>query len=155
MTSQHGSTERQQCPHLNVCLTALVRRSMIFTRSSLEQVSSSVRSWFRSSDVTRPSSSSSRTMVSALTSECETQRSETSCSVPRRSKAETATSVRADRDCTANQNAIQRSRSPDVPESDLLVKVSAHDALLCAHNVIAAGASKHRLHTCAGETGSQ
>lgn len=52
--------------YLRVCLTALVRRSMIFSRSSLEQVSSSVRSWFRSNEVTLPSSSSSRTMLSAL-----------------------------------------------------------------------------------------
>lgn len=44
---------------------------------------------------------------------------------------------------------------PDVPESDLLIKMSAHDALLCAHNVITAGAGKHSLHTCTGETGNQ
>lgn len=76
MTSPQSSSENLSpygmCPHLNVCLMALVRRSMIFTRSSLEQVSSSVRSWFRSSDVTRPSSSSSRTMVSALMCEWNT-----------------------------------------------------------------------------------
>lgn len=60
-------------PHLSVCFTALVRRSTIFTRSSLEQVSSSVRSWFRSSDVTLPNSSSSRTMLSALMSHTRTR----------------------------------------------------------------------------------
>lgn len=39
---------------------------MIFTRSSLEQVRSSVRSWFRSKDVTLPRSSSSWTILSDL-----------------------------------------------------------------------------------------
>lgn len=42
-------------------------------------------------------------------------------------------------------------RSPDVPEANLLVKMSAHDALLGAHDVVAAGAGEHRLHTCTGE----
>lgn len=41
--------------------------------------------------------------------------------------------------------------APDVPESNLLIKVSAHDTLLRAHNVVTAGTSKHRLHTCTGE----
>lgn len=52
--------------HLNVCLTAPTRRSMIFSRSSREQVSSSVRSEFRSRAVILPSSSSSFTMLSVL-----------------------------------------------------------------------------------------
>lgn len=29
--------------------------------------------------------------------------------------------------------------------------MAAHDALLCAHDVITAGTSKHGLYTCAGE----
>lgn len=38
-------------------------------------------------------------------------------------------------------------RVPDVPEADFLVEVSAHDALLCADDVVTAGAGEHRLHT--------
>lgn len=81
----HGDTERSltlrdtskpgfwnsQCScgghtHLNVCLTAPTRRSMIFSRSSREQVKSSVRSEFKSRAVILPSSSSSFTMLSVL-----------------------------------------------------------------------------------------
>lgn len=54
-----------------------------------------------------------------------------------------------------HQNKIERSHSPDVPESDFLVKVPAHDALLRANNIIAARTCEHSLHTCAVETGSQ
>lgn len=40
----------------------------------------------------------------------------------------------------------QVSYTPDVPEPYLLVKMSAHDTLFCAHNVVAAGTSKHRFY---------
>lgn len=36
---------------------------------------------------------------------------------------------------------------PDVPEPDLLIEVSAHDALLRANDVVTAGAGENRLHT--------
>lgn len=52
--------------HLKVCLTALTRRSMIFSKSSREQVKSSVLSGFRSKAVILPSSSNSCTMLSDL-----------------------------------------------------------------------------------------
>lgn len=54
------------CSYLNVCLTALIRRSMIFSRSSREQLRSSVLSGFKSRAVIFPSSSISRTVLSDL-----------------------------------------------------------------------------------------
>lgn len=52
--------------YLNVCLTALTRRSIIFSRSSREQLRSSVLSGFKSRAVTFPNSSISRMIVSDL-----------------------------------------------------------------------------------------
>lgn len=37
---------------------------------------------------------------------------------------------------------------PDVPETNFLVEVPTHHALLCADDVIAAGACKHGLYAC-------
>lgn len=62
--------------YLKVCFTALLRRSMILMRSSREQVSSSVRSWFRSNDVTLPNNSNSHTVLSALHTQSEMYQSE-------------------------------------------------------------------------------
>lgn len=118
-------------PHLNVCRTALLRRSMIFSRSSLEQVSSSLRSWFRSRDVTRPISSISRTMLSAL--------------MPRWKQTGGMMNPNA---LTAESTNQSDQNLPDVPKSDFLVKVATHDTLLRAHDVITAGAGEDRLHAC-------
>lgn len=153
--------------HLNVCLIVLVRRSMIFTRSSLEQVSSSVRSWFRSRDVTRPSSSSSFTMLSALKHalklythkhRCLDHLGDLFCSekVPALFllAAEPPTLWLQSNTTPTNQKPTETIYWPDVPESNLLIKMSAHDTLLCAHNVITTWTSKHGLHTYTGETSS-
>lgn len=59
-------TQTNGSSYLNVCLTAFTRRSMIFRRSSREQLRSSVLSGFKSRAVTLPSSSISRTMLSDL-----------------------------------------------------------------------------------------
>ena len=52
--------------YLNVCLTAFIRRSIIFSRSSREQLRSSVLSGFKSRAVIFPKSSISRTILSDL-----------------------------------------------------------------------------------------
>lgn len=61
-----NATQTNRSSYLNVCLTAFTRRSMIFRRSSREQLRSSVLSGFKSRAVTLPSSSISRTMLSDL-----------------------------------------------------------------------------------------
>lgn len=121
----HFKLEYQRATtHLNVCRTALLRRSMIFTRSSREQLSSSVRSWLRSKDVTRPSSSSSCTILSDLI---------------------TRNISDGDRSIWAQQ-PNSNPDSPDVPETNFLIEVSAHHTLLRADDVITARTSEHRLH---------
>lgn len=35
---------------------------------------------------------------------------------------------------------------PDVPETNFLVKMSTHDTLLRANDIVAAGSCKHRLY---------
>lgn len=52
--------------YLNVCLTAFVRRSITFSKSSREQLRSSVLSGFKSRAVIFPNSSISRTILSDL-----------------------------------------------------------------------------------------
>lgn len=61
-----GAPNQRGFSYLNVCLTAFIRRSIIFSRSSREQLRSSVLSGFKSRAVIFPNSSISRMIVSDL-----------------------------------------------------------------------------------------
>lgn len=52
----------------------------------------------------------------------------------------------------ATVSSGNKTHSPDVPESNFLVEVSAHHTLLRTDDVVTAGTSKHSLHTCSGDT---